>query len=257
MRLPFRHALLAATVLILAACSSTPLKHGSPGKAQATSLSEARQALADADLCCTSFSQFDYSETLPSEPEEFEIDAGKPVADFGGARSWFLAFQLPADSERPLSVVFKAKLAGRWLEHSYLFAPSIVVLDAGYHPLATKDIEMCEYMGWTHETSGVFGHYDIDNPDARYLVVYSSRQQLQTSTYWEQSPSAFSSTAPTDIASSGNYQIPHGPNGTLYVGKLTDAYRKAIDKAICHQQDEPDVDLLGTAKSPDMGGAAP
>ncbi|HEX7339477.1 MAG TPA: MalM family protein [Rhodanobacteraceae bacterium] len=229
------HLGLILSSVLLAACSaSLPLHGGSPiGAAETASLNQARTALAKADLCCTRFSQFDFQQSLPAEPKRFDIGPQRPVADFGGSRSWFLAFTLPADAKVPYGIVFKSTLNGRWLHHSYLFAPSVVLLDANYQPLRVKDVQLCEYMGWTRSRSGAFGHITINNANARYLVVYSSSAQINGSTYWEQSPTAFSANQPVQMASSGNYQIPHGPNGVLYVGRLTDHYRKAVDNAIC------------------------
>ncbi|HET7300341.1 MAG TPA: hypothetical protein VFJ01_06760 [Oleiagrimonas sp.] len=234
--------------LLVAACAGSPLKGGRPGDDETTSLNHARQTLATAELCCTQFSQFDFGKALPSHPERFQINDKLPVADFGGSRSWFLAFHLPDDMDQPIDVLFKSRLSGRWLHHSYLFAPSVVVLDDAYVPLRIKDIQLCEYMGWTHATSGAFGHITIKDPAARYLVVYTSGNQLSSSTYWEQSPTAFSTTAPVQMASSGSFQIPHGPNGVIYVGKLTDRYRKSVDNAICQKPGTQGDGVLSTLR---------
>ncbi|HEX7342226.1 MAG TPA: MalM family protein [Rhodanobacteraceae bacterium] len=222
--------------LLLAACATgLPLHASHPGDAETSSLTQARTALAKAPLCCTQFSQFDFSHTLPDKLKRFTIGPKRPVADFNGSRSWFLAFQLPDDDKTPYDVLFKSTLTGRWLDHSYLFAPSVVLLDAAYQPLRTQDVQLCEYMGWTRAKSGAFGHVTVKNPDARYLVVYSSGAQLTGNTYWEQSPTTFSTNQPVQMASSGSFQIPHGPNGVLYVGKLTNDYRKTVNNAICGQ----------------------
>ncbi len=254
-RVPLRSGLIILS-LALAACAGSPLKQGEPGASEAASLENARQSLADAELCCTAFSQFDFSKPLPKSLERFRIGPKRPVADFGGSRSWFLAFHLPENAPSPLEVLFKSTLTGRWLHHSYLFAPSVVVLDAAYRPLRIEDIELCEYMGWTESTSGAFGHVTIDNPAARYLVVYTSGRQLGSTTYWEQSPTAFSTQSPVEMASSGSYQIAHGPNGTLYVGKLTDEYRKTVDHAICHKPENRGEGVLKTLRNVFMSHAA-
>ncbi len=246
-RAHLRHGLLALPLLITA-CALPPLKSGHPGDAEVASLTHARQALAHAEPCCTRFAQFDFDTALPDHPKRYRIDDKLPVADFGGSRSWFLAFHLPDDASVPYEVLFKSTLNGRWLHHSYLFAPSVVVLDAAFAPLRIKDIPLCEYMGWTQSTSGAFGHFTIQNPRARYLVVYTSGNQLAGSTYWEQSPTAFSTTAPVEMAASGSFQIPHGPNGVIYVGKLTDKYRKSIDNAICAKRDAQGDGVLSTLR---------
>ncbi|HET7267390.1 MAG TPA: MalM family protein [Oleiagrimonas sp.] len=229
-----------ALPLLLSACTTAlPLQGGGqPGDDETLSLEHARKALTEAELCCTRFSQFDFSQALPSKPEPFTMGPKRPVADFNGARSWFLAFHLPPDMKLPYGILFKSTLTGTWLHHSYLFAPSVVLLNAAYQPLRVKDVQLCEYMGWTRATSGAFGHITVKNPDARYLVVYTSGNQLGSSTYWEQSPTAFSTTAPVQMASSGDFQITHGPNGELYVGKLTDQYRQTVEDAICGKPDD-------------------
>lgn len=243
--------------LLLAACVGSPLKHGAPGRDEVASLNHARQALATADLCCTSFAQFDFSKALPDHPQRFHVGAKLPVADFGGSRSWFLAFHLPDTLPQPFEVLFKSTLSGRWLHHSYLFAPSVVVLDAAFRPLQVKDIQLCEYMGWTHATSGAFGHFTITRPEARYLVVYTSGQQLAGDTYWEQSPTAFSTKAPVEMAASGSFQIPHGPNGVIFVGKLTDKYRNSIDNAICQKPQTQGDGVLSTLRKAFLSTATP
>jgi hypothetical protein len=233
----FRFGLLLVPLLLAACATISPLDGGSPGDKEARTLSDARKALSSADLCCTEFSQFDFDKALPDHPERFKINHKLPVADFGGSRSWFLAFHLPNEMSVPYEVLLKSTVAGRWLHHSYLFAPSVAVLDGAYRPLRVKDIELCEYMGWTDTTSGAFGHFTIKNPQARYLVVYTSGDQLAGSTYWEQSPTAFSTNQPVEMASSGSFQIPHGPNGVVYVGKLTRKYRSSVEDAICKSSD--------------------
>lgn len=196
-------------------------------------LATARSALASATPCCTQFSQFDFSTELPPKPHRYSVGPKQPVADFNGRRSWFLAFRLPEHKHTPYKVLLKSELNGRWLHKSYLFAPTIVVLDAGFRPMQQKDIKLCEYIGWTQTTSGAFGHFSIDNPAARYLVIYTSSQQLDSSTYWEQSPAAFSAEGPVKMSSSGSYQIPHGPNGGLYVGLLTNRFSGTVNNALC------------------------
>jgi hypothetical protein len=237
---------LLALTLSLGACGGA-LHKGAVRDADA--LTAARDALAKATPCCNHFSDFDFAQTLPARPKRFTIGPELPMADFNGNRSWFLAFRLPDDATLPYQVLLKSVLTGRWLHTSYLYAPTIVLLDAGFRPLHTEDVQLCEYIGWTQTTSGAFGHFGIDDPTARYLVVYSSGSQLAGSTYWEQSPAAFSAEAPVKMASTGSFQIPHGPNGTLFVGMLTPRFQKVIDGAICGKPKEHATGVLSTLRS--------
>jgi maltose operon periplasmic protein len=257
-----RPSLTASAFLLaslLAGCAGAPPKAvtGSSGSPVAATrkdpLAAARKQLADTPSCCNSFSDFQFKQTLPAEPRRFHLGPGKPVADFNGSRSYFLTFRLPRHKV-PYKVVLKSKLTGgRWLHSSYLFAPSAVLLDARYRPLDNRDVNLCEYIGWTDATSGAFGSLTVHDPDARYLVIYSSGPQLAGSTYWEQSPTAFSADAPIKMASAGSFQIPHGPDGVLYIGMLTPKYRGPLKDAICGKRTTPSGGVLSTLRQRLLG----
>ncbi len=211
-------------------------------------LKQAQQRLLDATPCCTSFADFSYQDLLPWQPQPFTLGSGSSVANIAGTHSYFLAFRLPAGLKLPYRVAFKSELNGRWLKSSYLFAPTVVLLDSGFQPVAAKDIGLCEHMGWSNESSGAFGSFTVDDKDARYLLVYSSAAQQQGKTYWEQSPATFNSKATLDMDTSGSFSVPHGPDGTLWVGMMNTTYAKAVDNAICKKPQEGDG-VLNTLRS--------
>ena len=199
---------------------------------------EAMQRLLQATPCCSSFADFSYQHMLPWQPQKFTLGNGGMVANLNGTHSYFLAFRLPVDAKLPYRVALKSELNGRWLHSSYLFAPTIVLLDGGFQPIRSKDIDLCEHMGWGEETTGAFGSLNIDSDKARYLLVYSSAAQQSGQTYWEQSPAAFSTKATLNMNSAGSFSVPHGPDGTLWVGMMNTTYAKAIDNAICKKAPE-------------------
>ena len=199
---------------------------------------EAMQRLLQATPCCSSFADFSYQRMLPWQPQKFTLGSGGMVANLNGAHSYFLAFRLPADAKLPYRVALKSELNGRWLHSSYLFAPTIVLLDGGFQPIRSKDIDLCEHMGWGEETTGAFGSLEVGSDKARYLLVYSSAAQQSGQTYWEQSPAAFSTKATLNMNSAGSFSVPHGPDGTLWVGMMNTTYAKAIDNAICKKAPE-------------------
>ena len=199
---------------------------------------EAMQRLLQATPCCSSFADFSYQHMLPWQPQKFTLGNGGMVANLNGTHSYFLAFRLPVDAKLPYRVALKSELNGRWLHTSYLFAPTIVLLDAGFQPIRSKDIDLCEHMGWGEETTGAFGSLNIESDKARYLLVYSSAAQQSGQTYWEQSPAAFSTKATLNMNSAGSFSVPHGPDGTLWVGMMNTTYAKAIDNAICKKAPE-------------------
>lgn len=241
----------AALVLSLGACASNPLAAPKKSDSQAMLTRQAiMQKLANTPPCCGSFADFKYNQTLPPKLKRFHIGPGGPVADFNGSRSYFLPLKLPGDRKPPYKVVFKSELTGgRWLQASYLFAPTVVTLDARFRPIKSKDIQLCEYIGWTKATSGAFGSFTVDDPTARYMVVYSSGQQQNGSTYWEQSPTSYSAEASVQMSATGSFQIPHGPNGVVFIGQMTHRYIDVLDNAICGKPQPSGHGVLSTLRS--------
>jgi len=107
------------------------------------------------------------------------------------------------------------------------------LLDEAFQPISSDDVTLCVHMGWTSETTGAFGSVKVTSKQARYLVLYSSAKQQADSTYWEQSPAAFSAEAPVKMAAAGSFRIPHGPDGTVWVGLMNKSFEDAVDSAIC------------------------
>src|SRR5579859_4467288 len=238
-----RYRLIAALLFSAALAGGCTMKSLVPPNLRApenanSSLDQAKKALQQATPCCTTFADFSYQNALPWQPQKFELGPGSMVANLNGDRSYFLSFSLPRDSQVPYRVAVKSELNGRWLRASYLFAPTLVVLDEAFQPIDSKDISLCEHMGWTDATTGAFGSVDITDKRARYLVLYSSAKQQSGSTYWEQSPAAFSAEAPVKMAAAGTFKVPHGPDGTVWVGMMDKSYQDAVNNAICAKPEQ-------------------
>jgi len=231
---------LFASALLVGGCSVKSLVPPNlrPPENSNSTLDHAKQALQQATPCCTTFADFSYQDALPWQPKKFELGPGSMVASLNGDRSYFLSFSLPRDTKVPYRVAIKSELNGRWLRASYLFAPTVVVLDDAFQPIDSKDLSLCEHMGWTDETTGAFGSMEITDPRARYLVLYSSAKQQSSSTYWEQSPAAFSAEAPAKMAATGTFKVPHGPDGTVWVGLMDKTYQDAVNNAICAKPEQ-------------------
>jgi hypothetical protein len=243
-----------ALAVVLTGCHNAkillPPNLRAPSEDSGNAMKLARQQLLQATPCCSSFADFSYQTRLPWQPAKFTLGNGSMVANLNGTHSYFLAFRLPTDGKLPYRVVFKSELNGRWLHASYLFAPTVVLLDEGFQPITSQDIPLCEHMGWGDETTGAFGQLKIDSRQARYLLVYSSAAQQSGKTYWEQSPASFStSTAATiQMSSAGSFSIPHGPDGTVWVGMMNKTYASAVDNAICSKAEQGDG-LLKTLRT--------
>lgn len=233
-----RYRLTVATAVVFAAavisgCHSLVPPNLRPPENADGSLHQAKAALQQATPCCSTFADFSYQNALPWQPKKFVLGPGSMVANLNGERSYFLSFSLPRETQFPYRIALKSELSGRWLRASYLFAPTVVVLDEAFQPIAQQDVGLCEHMGWTDETTGAFGSIEVADKRARYLVLYSSAKQQSGSTYWEQSPAAFSAEAPVKMAATGTFKVPHGPDGTVWVGVMDKTYKDAVDNAIC------------------------
>jgi len=254
LRLPALIAALFFSVL-LGGChtpkSLLPPNLRPPSENTGDALKLAQAQLMQASPCCSSFADFSYRSMLPWEPQKFVLGSGSMVANLNGTQSYFLAFRLPIGVKLPYQVALKSELNGRWLHASYLFAPTAVLLDEAFQPLRSEDIGLCEHMGWSDETTGAFGSLKIDNAKARYLLVYSSAEQQSGKTYWEQSPASISTStaASLQMNSTGSFSIPHGPDGTLWVGLMNKTYEKALDNAVCKKAAKGDgvLNTLRTA----------
>jgi hypothetical protein len=241
----FRIAAFACFAFLLTACNHAvklPLL-GSFNSAPPPSRDAAMQALKDATPCCHTWSDLPYHDALPAEPRAFSLDKFSPVADIDGDRTHFLTFVLPK-YKKPYRVVFQAQPSARRLGSSFLLAPTVTLLNADYKPLSTANVSLCVYINWRPSMSGGFGAVKVDDPNAQYLVVTTSPEQLTATTYWAQSPTSFSdvntpSTSPlagiTQAApvTSGDFNVAHGPDGTLYLGKMTPPYASAVDNGLC------------------------
>ncbi|MEP6899380.1 MAG: MalM family protein [Rhodanobacter sp.] len=252
-RFPITIAALALSTL-LGGCHTAkaliPPNFRAPTVDTGDSLKQATKQLQDASPCCSSFADFSYESMLPWQPQKFMLGAGSMVANLNGTHSYFLAFRLPANVKLPYRVAVKSELTGRWLHSSYLFAPTVVVLDDGFQPIRTDDIGLCEHMGWSDETTGAFGSVEVASDKARYLLVYSSSAQQSGKTYWEQSPASISSSsaATLQMNSTGSFSVPHGPDGALWVGMMNKTYAKAVDSSICKKAPTGDG-LLNTIRT--------
>jgi hypothetical protein len=241
----FRLAVFVFIALPLAGCNHAvklPLL-GAFDSAPPPSRDVAMQDLKNATPCCHAWADLPYHDPLPTEPRAFELDKSSPVADIDGDRTHFLAFVLPK-YKKPYRVVFQAQPSARRLGSSFLLAPTVTLLDADYRPLSSTDVSLCVYINWRPSMSGGFGAVKVDDPNAQYLVVTTSQKQLAATTYWAQSPTTFSdvnmpSTSPLAGISqaapvtSGSFNVAHGPEGTLYLGKMTPPYASAVDNGLC------------------------
>lgn len=239
-----RIALLLAVLANLAGCTRgiripLPEFDTTPPPSRDAALERLQQATP----CCHAWADLPFYDALPGRPRAFTIDKFSPVADLDGEHTHFLTFVLPKFT-KPYRVVFQTQPSARHLGNSSLLAPTVTLLNADYKPLSSTDVTLCVYINWRPSMSGGFGAVTIDDPNAQYLVVTTSRTQLDATTYWAQSPTSFSNinvpnaSALASIKSvapvtSGSFDVPHSPEGTLILGKMTPPYASAVDDGLC------------------------
>jgi len=253
-----RHRYLAAVAIVLPLIALLSGCHDvkefvppnlRPPENPTSQLDHARKSLQDATPCCSSFADVSYQAQLPWQPKRFELGPGSSVFSLNGQRSYFLSFRLPVDAKLPYRIGVKSELSGRWLRSSYLFAPTVVMLDEAFQPVGDQqDIGLCQHVGWSSDTTGAFGSYTVKEPRARYVVVFSSAAQQAGNTYWEQSPAAFSAEAPINMNAAGSFKIAHGPDGVLWFGMMDKAYAGAVDNAVCGKA-PPGEGVLNTLRN--------
>jgi hypothetical protein len=227
-----------AAAMLLAACARV-IRLPALSAAAPPSRKAALQRLDAEAPCCRDWADLPFNDQLPSTPREYTVDHYSPVADLDGLRTHFLTFVLPKYKE-PYRVLFKADPSARHLDNSYLLAPTATLLDANYDPISSTDVKLCEYIGWWPGLSGAFGAVQVDDPDAQYLVVTTSKAQLEATTYWSQSPASFSGNSLPGPASSGSFDLRHGPDGLITVGIVTSRYADAVDNGLCGKPKQDD-----------------
>ncbi|HEX7324106.1 MAG TPA: hypothetical protein VF292_01975 [Rhodanobacteraceae bacterium] len=241
-----RFALLLIAAAALAGCAhaiKVPLLGSLNTSTPPPSRDTALQRLKNATPCCHTWADLPFHDALPNKPREFTIDRFTPVAILDDAPTHFLTFILPK-YKKPYRVVFQTQPSARGLDKSFLLAPTATVLNSNYQPLSSTNVPLCVYIGWRPGMSGAFGAVKIDSPNAQYLVISTSQKQLAATTYWAQSPTTFSDVnvpSSTGLVSahadapttSGTFNLPHAPEGSLYIGKMTSAYASAVDNGLC------------------------
>ena len=157
------------------------------------------------------------------------------VANLNGTHSYFLAFRLPTEVKLPYRIALKSELNGRWLHASYLFAPTIVLLDEASSRSSRKDIAAVRAHGLERRNDRCVrqlqrGAEGRALPAGLQLRPSSSRARPTGSSRRPRSPTT---AATVKMGSSGSYSIPHGPDGSLWIGIMDSAYKKAVDSAVC------------------------
>lgn len=154
---------------------------------------DAVDSFKSSEPCCTSMTEFKY-EQLPSEElVSFRLDETSDSFVFPFGKSYFKVFQLP-EKEKPYLIQVKSFALGDNIENAHIFYPQIALLDAdftvskqsvpGDFILQKAGIKETASVSWGLMKLKLEGSILVDIPDARYLVVYTTKElMLDTSLF--------------------------------------------------------------------------
>jgi maltose operon protein len=221
-----RFPLLSLAVLLVAGCSSDPLRRvdalaHTPAPLE-QSVTSARQALADAPICCDAITDFSFQQIPVSFNGNVTLDTTAPAYLFDSGKSFFRAFALPKDSKS-----FEIRLYSQ--AGKTVLAPSAMLLDSNLRPTRILDADDFTYA----PASGLKGdsldarlrvdRTYLDNPgNEYYLVLYANERQLSGQTTLEHPAKAYAKALGNEPPSLPDPVAIHSPTGVIKMVLIED-----------------------------------
>jgi maltose operon protein len=149
---------------------------------------QAVQSLRDAKVCCQSMAGFQYEPLPEGKRVDFQLDASSPAFRFESGKSFFKAFSLPK-KQVPYYVRIRSFGLGETIKAAHIFYPQLALLDEHYRVVAKNDpgavfvkkagMTETASVSWTALGIKFDDALQVDNPDARYVVVYTTDEMLE------------------------------------------------------------------------------
>lgn len=142
-------------------------------------------ALDESPVTSLSYENLQF-EKLPAPGNvAFEVSSALPVLEFNTGKSFVKAFELP-EAGKPIAIRLRSYLVGSFdIKRTYIFAPSVILLDKKYRTIRHIDQSKFEYaVPSLTETTGyramLEGYIFIEGekPKEKYLIVYTKHSQL-------------------------------------------------------------------------------
>ena len=176
----------ASLATLVSGCSSSGLvfDYGAEGavEIQNRDPSEQKKALAMAENCCHSLAEIDYKSVdkgiaEKNKPYDFSISSANQAFLFDSGKSYVLGVELPK-AEGDIKLTVSSAII------SSVFVPSILVLDADYHPVRMFAQESIVYdKASLFNADRYYGEVTIQEQDnARYLVVFTTDSAMASET---------------------------------------------------------------------------
>ncbi|ASA54645.1 MalM family protein [Vibrio gazogenes] len=128
---------------------------------------------AEDAVCCNRYQDVYWTPLNANDDIKLKIDSSSPVRHFSSGRSYFGAFQFS-----PRSGTVKLTLKSL-VFHDQIFMPTLVFLDANYHPQKTYQIDAHQLrFSDVLETDRLEQSYQINAEQTPYLIIFTQPNQV-------------------------------------------------------------------------------
>lgn len=203
---------IALTALMLSACTSTE-----PSRVYKPTHKLDQQQLTTAVQCCSSLNTMAYQALPDSGKITLNITNSSPIVQLNTGYSFVEGIELP-NTASSIRVRVHSQV-----EHTSVFIPSILVLNAQFEALDIIDGEAIEYHSTDlFDTAGYAGDITlparyVSGERAKFLVVFTTEKDASGSTEPEKPSDMAIRTGDIEanIAHNTNHQIPHAYTGSV------------------------------------------
>jgi len=211
------------------------------------SYEKASDSLSSSGICCGSMAQFKYDLLAGEGAVSFKLDASSDAFDFESGKSYFKAFLLP-DKTLPYRIKIASYALGETINKAHVFYPQVALLDDRFVIVrqGVPDGLRLRKVGFQEaaaETGGLpiklEGSVLVDNPSAKYLVVYTTRKLMSGTTPYvtrQVIPIILPGLVTAVPGTMGAVHIRHSPFGLLRMEILS------ADAIFCEQGTEADIE---------------
>jgi len=152
----------------------------------------------------------------------FNLDASSKAYNFQTGKSYFKAFRLPGKA-LPYRIRISSFALGDVIKRAHIFYPQIALLDDRFNIIRQSALgDFTLIKAGMSETLGLpvklEGDFVIDDPNARYLVIFTTHEQMRATTPYETfkvAPVILPGVVTAVPTGKEEIEIPHSPFGLL------------------------------------------